>query len=122
MLVLDIVVELVITEVEVDVVVVDCIVVTVGVKLVDVVNGGVTTLATPSIPLAVEFDSSITLNSERTNTRPSTSSRRAPFPFLNRTTSAVERESRAAASQASRTHHLSSVGWLDPKSRFELSS
>jgi len=86
------VVELVIIEVEVDVVVVDCIVVTVGVKVVDVVMGGVTTLATPMIPLAVEFDSSITLNRERVNTRPSTSSRRAPFtfPFLNRTTSAEE--------------------------------
>lgn len=121
MLVVEIVVELVITEVEVDVVVVDSIVVCVGVKLVDVVRGGVTTLATPSIPLAVEFDSSITLNSERANTRPSTSSRRAPFPFLNRTTSVVERESRAAAFQASRAHHLSSVGWLDLGSRSGLS-
>jgi hypothetical protein len=115
------VVELVIIEVEVDVVVVDAIVVTVGVKVVDVVTGGTTTLATPSIPLAVEFDSSITLNSERANTRPSTSSRRTPFPFLNRTTSAVEWGPPITTFQASRAHHLSSVGWLDLRSRSGLS-
>lgn len=90
MLVVEIVVELVIIEVEVVVVVVDAIVVTVGLNVVDVVTGGVTTLATPMIALAAGFDSSITLNSERANTRPSTSSRRAPFSFLNRTSSAVE--------------------------------
>ncbi len=82
-LVVDIDVELVIVEVDVVVNVVERVVVTVGVKVVEVVTGGVVTLARPMIPLAGELDTSKAPTIERRNTRPSTSSRCDFFLVLN---------------------------------------
>jgi hypothetical protein len=77
------VVELVMIEVDVVVDVVDRLVVDVGLKVVEVVRGGVVTLAIPKIPLAGELDTSKAPNNESRNTRPSTSSRCDFFLVLN---------------------------------------
>jgi hypothetical protein len=74
--VVEMVVEVVLVEVDVVVCVVDRDVVDVGLKVVVVDMGGVVIPARPTIPLAEEFVTMKTPNSDVRNTRPSTSSRR----------------------------------------------
>ena len=83
MLVVVIVVELVIIEVDVVVDEVVVVVAIVGLKVIDVVTGGVVTLARPKIPFAGELDTARTPTSEKRNKRPSTRSRCAFLLFLN---------------------------------------
>ncbi len=87
MLVVETVVLVVLVEVERVVSVVDRLVVDVGLKVVVVVRGGVVTLARPMIPLAGEFPTMKTPNSDVRNTKPSTSSRRMFFLRFNVATS-----------------------------------